>query len=739
KCQRCDSIVEPLLSKQWFVKTRPLADKVIAAVDAGKIEFQPENWKAEFYRWMRNIHDWCISRQLWWGHQIPAWTCVNDHITVARSTPAACGTCGSLGLAQDPDVLDTWFSSGLWPFSTFGWPEKTPQLATFYPNSVMETGFDILFFWVARMAMMGLHFLGEVPFKTVFLHAMVRDEKGEKMSKTRGNVIDPLDITSKYGADALRFTLASLAAQGRDIKLAVDRIQANKAFANKVWNAARYVLMYAEGHDANAPAAPATVYDRWILSRLQRCAEATNTALNEYRFSDAALGVYRFLWNELCDWAIELSKPALQAGKNEDGSPRALTAEEKRLKAGAVSSLLRALEGGLRLLHPFMPFVTEEIWQRLPKKAGAPVSIMVTEFPGRGKHDEALLDTAAESEMDLVARAIDGARSVRGEVNLPPNQAVPIVLVPKNAEVQKLFERHERAFQRLANATTVTLAGAGKGPKQAAVHVEPEVEVHLPLAGLIDFAEEGKRVEKELQRLAAEREGLEKRLGNEGFVARAPREVVEKDRARAEELRGRIEKLTRHRERVSSWETGMNGENKADGMNGHSGTQPAAAPAAPMAPAVEQVKHAAEEVGHKVAELASTVVHAAETGAKIAAEKAAEVAGEAMAAAKQAASDGAEKAQKAVKKAVAKGTSAAKKAAGKASKAIQAKAKPAKKAAKPAKKAAKKAAKPAKKAAKPAKKMAAKKGAAKKAAKPAKKAAKAKKPAKAAKKPAKKK
>jgi valyl-tRNA synthetase len=555
KCQRCGTVVEPLLSKQWFVKTKPLAKAVIEHVD--DMQFVPENWRSEFLRWMTNIHDWCVSRQLWWGHQIPAWFCSNGHETVARKTPTACATCGSQELKQDPDVLDTWFSSGLWPFSTLGWPEKTPALATFYPNSVMETGFDILFFWVARMAMLGLHFLGEVPFKVVFLHAMVRDEKGEKMSKTKGNVIDPLDITAKYGADALRFTLASMAGQGRDIKLSTERIGGYRSFANKIWNAARFVLMNAEGYQAGAK--PASLYDRWILSRYQRCADETRIALEEFRLSDAANGIYKFIWNELCDWAIELSKPALYGHK----SP----AE----RAGAQAALLTALEGALRLLHPFMPFVTEEIWQRLPNGAagyagdgrspegGAKATgetIMLAPFPAA--NDE-LIDAQAEREMEVLSRAIDGARSVRGEVNLPPNQRVPLMLFARD---ETLFRRHERAFQHLANASEVTLRGMdGLRPKGAAVHVEPEVEVHLPLAGLIDFDAEKVRVEKELQRIAGELAGIEKRLGNVGFVARAPKEVVEKDRARAEELGAKREKLSRHLARVTSVEAGMEEKN----------------------------------------------------------------------------------------------------------------------------------------------------------------------------------
>ncbi|MCA1826817.1 MAG: valine--tRNA ligase [Myxococcales bacterium] len=538
KCQRCGNIVEPLLSKQWFVKTRPLAEKVIAHVD--DMRFVPSSWRAEFLRWMTNIHDWTVSRQLWWGHQIPAWYCAHGHVNVARETPGKCRDCEMTDLRQDPDVLDTWFSSGLWPFSTLGWPDETPALKTFYPNSVMETGFDILFFWVARMAMLGLHFMGEVPFRTVFLHAMVRDEKGEKMSKTRGNVIDPLDITQKHGADALRFTLASMAGQGRDIKLSVSRIEGYRAFANKIWNAARFVLMNSEGYDSKA--GPASVYDRWILSRFQRCADETRGALGEFRLSDAANGIYRFIWNELCDWAIELSKPALYGEK---------TPAER---AGAQAALLTALDGALRLLHPFMPFVTEEIWQRLPNRTGP--SIMIAPYPEARKD---LLDRDAEREMDVVIRAIDGARSVRGEVNLPPNQRISILVVPRDEKARALFERHLQAF-KLANAAVDILPLKTRLVKTA-VHVEPEAEIHLPMEGLIDFAAEKARVEKEIGAIDSELKKIQDRLGNPGFVARAPKEVVEKDRLRAEELGGKREKLARHLARVTSVEDGMEDKN----------------------------------------------------------------------------------------------------------------------------------------------------------------------------------
>jgi valyl-tRNA synthetase len=546
----------------------------------------------------------------------------------------------------------------------------------------METGFDILFFWVARMAMLGVHFMGEVPFRTVLLHAMVRDEKGEKMSKTKGNVIDPLDVTARHGADALRFTLASMAGQGRDIKLSQDRIAGHRAFANKIWNAARFVLMNAEGYHPEAK--PASVYDRWILSRYQRCADETRAALDEFRLSDAANGIYKFIWNELCDWAIELSKPALYGEK---------TPAER---AGAQAALLTALEGALRLLHPFMPFVTEEIWQRLPNRQGP--SIMIAPYPGARPE---LRDERAEREMDLVSRAIDGARSV----NLPPIQRVPLVIFSKDPA---LFRRHERAFQHLANAAEVKLNDFGAPrPRGAAVHVEPEVEVHLPLAGLIDFAAEKVRVEKEIARADAEWEGIRRRLDNQGFVERAPKEVVEKDRTRAEELHGKREKLARHLARVTSvedamedkkpqypqgGESGQNHDRSLDQMGTHGG--PAGPPHDLADRAREMVEAAREAVAPMTAKVADAMSGAREALASRAAE------------ASEAVSEKAAQVRAAVKKRIAAARKPAKKAATKAKSAARKAAKPARKAAKSARKGAKKAAKAGRKAVKSARKAA---------------------------------
>ena len=408
-----------------------------------------------------------------------------------------------------------------------------------------------------------------VPFREVYIHALVRDADRQKMSKTRGNVIDPLNVTEKYGTDAVRMALLQGAAPGTDIVLTEERMESSRAFANKIWNAARFVLMNAEGWDPHAR--PTSVYDKWIVSRFQRCADQTRTALEEFRLSDAANGIYRFIWNELCDWAIELEKPALQG---QTGG-----------RAGAQAALLTALEGALRLLHPFMPFVTEEIWQKLPNKQGP--SIMVAEFP---KHRPELLDAEAEKEMDAIARAIDGARSVRGEVNLPPNQKVPLQLF---ARVPALFKKHERAFMHLANASEVQIHDLkAPRPHGAAVHVEAEVEVHLPLKGLIDFAAEKARVDKELQAAAAELEKIRSRLDNAGFVARAPKEVVDKDRARAEELQGKREKLARHLARVEAGmqedKNGQQGNRSLDQMGTHGGP---AAGAPPQQPAPQAAEH----------------------------------------------------------------------------------------------------------------------------------------------------
>ncbi len=539
RCQRCETVLEPLLSDQWYVKIEPLARPAIAAVEEGRTRFIPEGWTNTYMAWMRNIHDWCISRQLWWGHQIPAWYCASGHATVARSTPESCATCGERALRQDEDVLDTWFSSALWPFSTLGWPDRTKELDTFYPTSVMETGHDIIFFWVARMMMMGIHFMGDVPFRTVFLHPMVRDEKGQKMSKTKGNVIDPLVITEKYGADALRFTLAALtSAQGRDIKLAKERIEGFRSFANKLWNATRFALMNLEGapDPSRAEELARSPADRWLLARLARAVNGTVDALEAYRFDEAASTVYRFCWNDLCDWYIELSKEALYG-------------DDAARKAGAQAVLAHALDTALRLLHPMMPFVTEELWQMLGQRIGggrwAP-SLLESTYPERRPVDE-----GAERSFGPVLGVVEAIRNVRGEMNVPWKTVFQGVEVGGlSAEALATLRSEQGRVERLGNVQGLVLHEAGRPAgrrPQCAVSVGDGFEVLIPLAGAVDMAAETARVDKEIARLAAEADGVAKRLANPSFVERAPGEVVEEARARVEELGVKRRNLEAHR------------------------------------------------------------------------------------------------------------------------------------------------------------------------------------------------
>jgi valyl-tRNA synthetase len=540
RCQRCETVLEPLLSDQWFVRIEPLARPAVQAVEEGRTRFVPEAWTKNYMGWMRGIHDWCISRQLWWGHQIPAWYCQDGHATVAREPPRACATCGQGELRQDPDVLDTWFSSALWPFSTMGWPEETDELGTFYPTSVMETGHDIIFFWVARMMMMGLHFMGDVPFRVVYLHPMVRDERGQKMSKTKGNVIDPLVISEQYGADALRFTLAALTAQGRDIKLAKGRIEGYRAFANKLWNASRFTFMNLAGlaWTGEDPARLAgALADRWILSRLQRAVNETVEALEAYRFDEAAGSVYQFIWHELCDWYIELSKEALSG--DDPGRKRATQAV-----------LAHCLDTALRLLHPIMPFITEQLWQTLRAQIGArdwPDSIMVARYP-----DKAPVDEAADRAFGPVIGIIDAIRNLRGEMNIPFKTALRQVEIGSlEPAAYQTVANEEARIRRLANVEIGRIRADGSRPRRArgtAAAVGFGFELSVPLAGVVDMAAETARIEKEMAKVEADLAGIESKLANPNFIEKAPAEVVEKDRSRAAELRDRRTKLQAHRE-----------------------------------------------------------------------------------------------------------------------------------------------------------------------------------------------
>jgi len=451
-CYRCHTVVEPYLSKQWFVKAKPLAEPALQAVRDGSIKIVPKFWEKTYFEWMENIRDWCISRQIWWGHQIPAWNCAAcSEITVARDEPAACTQCGSKDLVQETDVLDTWFSSALWPFSTLGWPDQTESLKRYYPTSVLCTGFDILFFWVARMAMMGLRVMKQVPFHTVYLHALIRDVEGQKMSKTKGNVIDPLVMMEKYGTDALRFTLAAFAAQGRDIKLDEDRIEGYRNFCNKLWNASRFAFMNLgdyEGATTLDEKSNFSVADRWILSRLNSTCRDVNRALDEFNFNEAASSVYKFVWNEFCDWYIELSKPTLFA----DGP-------EKRVTQNV---LAHVLETSLRLLHPFMPFITEEIWHKLPTEGN---SLMNAPFP---EFDVSEHNPEIEQTMNLVMDIITGIRNIRGEMNLNPGLPLQVLIKTEDPEQEAIVNDHTQYIKALARAESLDVGPGIVKPKVAA-------------------------------------------------------------------------------------------------------------------------------------------------------------------------------------------------------------------------------------------------------------------------------
>jgi valyl-tRNA synthetase len=583
-CQRCDTVVEPLLSLQWFVKAEPLAKPAIEAVEKGQTKFVPESWTKTYMHWMTNIKDWCISRQLWWGHRIPVWYDPNDQskFWVARTAEEAFAAAGRNDLVQDEDVLDTWFSSALWPFSTLGWPEQTRELKTFYPTSVMETGYDILFFWVARMMMMGLHFMKKVPFRTVFLHAIVVDEHGEKMSKVKGNVIDPLDVVygatledlikkaeeglappsaienikrsfpqgiPQAGADALRFTLAALAAQGRNIRLSLSRVEGYRNFANKLWNATRFALMNMTGYDADRfgdalrgenESARLAVADKWILSRLQRTAHEVDEALEAYRFNDAAQALYKFIWSDLCDWYIEMAKPVLYDDRNEVS-----VQQRKRAVQGCLAT---SLETACRLLHPFMPFITEEIWQQLPKPVGTPGSIMITMYPVA---DQALIDEAAERTVGTLQEVVTAIRNLRAEYNVPPSAQVDVTVRAGGDELEATLEAEAVLLRTLGRIGKLTITGPGEAPAGSVVSVVGDAEVCLHVAGTIDVAAETARIDRDLKKTEKERAQVEGRLGNANFVSRAPAEVVEEVRARLAELIDKSHRLKQSLDRLS--------------------------------------------------------------------------------------------------------------------------------------------------------------------------------------------
>ncbi len=560
KCDRCKTVVEPRLSTQWFVKIAPLAKRAIEVVEKGHIKFTPENYKTIYLNWMNNIYDWCISRQLWWGHRIPAWHCADcKQDTVAREAPAKCAHCASAKIEQDTDVLDTWFSSALLPFTTFGWPKQTKDLEVFYPTSLLITGFDILFFWVARMIMMGCWFMGDenkldslndaqreeklkasVPFREVYIHALVRDADRQKMSKTKGNVIDPIEIIERFGTDAVRFTLASMAAPGTDIAFNEDRTEGYRAFANKIWNAARFIFMNmdkaqqsgawtAAGFDPAETPDAKTLEDKWILSRFHAVTQALDESLKAYRFDEAANAVYRFFWNEFCDWYIEIVKLRLNAGESDS---------DKATTKTALTFTLHIFEGSLRLLSPFMPFITEEIWHAVYDGKPPAKSIALTRYPVA---DSKLVNSATEAEMALLQSFIVDVRTIRAEMKVENKLKTPVETQAKDG-IRKTLEQNLNSIQKLANAESLTFTEKSLA-NAAGAKVSPHYEVRVVYEQKIDVAAERERLTKELKKLEAEKDSAQRQLSNEQFMAKAPEKVKEGIKRRAEELAGLIAKI----------------------------------------------------------------------------------------------------------------------------------------------------------------------------------------------------
>ena len=573
---RSGVVIEPWLTLQWYVDAKKLAGPAIEAVENGAIEFVPKQWENTYFAWMRDIQDWCISRQLWWGHRIPAWYDPDGNVYVGKDEAAIRATHDlpdSLALTQDDDVLDTWFSSALWTFSTLGWPEETEELAKFHPASVLVTGFDIIFFWVARMIMMSLHLKREVPFKQVYVHGLVRDGEGQKMSKSKGNVLDPIDLidgidlealvskrtssmmqpqqaakiekaTRKqfpdgipgYGTDALRYTFYSLASTGRDIKFDLGRMEGFRNFCNKLWNAARYVLMNTEGFDPAAPSHRSEA-DEWILSRLQTTITETANSIEQYRFDHAAQTLYDFVWNEYCDWYLELSKPVLW----DDTS-------SNELRQGTLRTLLEVLETILRLMHPLMPFITEEIWQNVAFRLGIKGdSIMLAQWP---EADHELINGDAEAEMEWLKSIIVAVRTIRSESNIPPGDELGLILGNTVADDSARVTRHKQALAKLAKVASITIAKSGEEQPPTLSALAGTIEVMVPMAGVIDVDKELARLDKELDRLTAERGRLAGKLSNDNFVARAPADVVDKERAKLADIETSISSITTQKSKM---------------------------------------------------------------------------------------------------------------------------------------------------------------------------------------------
>jgi valyl-tRNA synthetase len=582
-CYRCKTIIEPMLTIQWYVKIESLASEAIKVVEEKRIRIIPESWENNYFAWMRDIKDWCISRQVWWGHRIPVWYCPDcegphgikdgekiEHIfydevamkdgtlrksgtyselrrsglsleeimkntkilkvskdvapLCSRTDLTVCPTCGSSEIIRDPDVLDTWFSSALWPFSTLGWPDNTDDLKAFYPTSVLVTAFDILFFWVARMIMMGLKFMGDVPFKDVYIHAIVRDNKGQKMSKSKGNVIDPLIMIDKYGADAFRFSLAAFAAQGRDVRFSEERVEGYRHFINKLWNASKFILTYKDLRRSSCipEATSLNIPDLWILSRLSYAAAEVNRQLEAYRFNDAANSIYQFVWHEFCDWYIEISKPALYG-------------EDKAEKERVVSCLFYVLEKSILMLHPFMPFVTEELWMSVFDKQK---SIMVSEFPsGLARYE------AAENSMNHIMNAVTGIRSIRGELNISPSIEMSADIKTNTTEIENILSSNLPAILKLTRCNEINIGSSVEKRKGSAVSVKEGMEIYVPIGGLLDVKSEIERLLKDQAKTDESMTFINRKLLNEDFLKNAPKDIVQKDKAKLNELLNKKEKI----------------------------------------------------------------------------------------------------------------------------------------------------------------------------------------------------
>ncbi len=516
-CYRCDTVIEPRIMDQWFVRTKPLAEKGIEAVEKGDIKFFPDRWTNFYLRWMYEIRDWCVSRQLWWGHRIPVWYCKDcGHMMASEEKPKKCEKCGSTNLEQDPDVLDTWFSSALWPFSTLGWPDETEDLKRYYPTDLLVTGFDIIFFWVARMIMMGFEFMGEKPFSHVYIHQLVRDKYGRKMSKSLGNGIDPLEVIEEYGADPMRFTLAILAAQGRDIKLDVKYFDSYKKFANKIWNAVRFALLNLDDYEeVDLKHENMKIVDRWILSRLNRTVDEVTRSMEEYNFNIGAHAIYNFFWSEFCDWYIEAVKPRLKT-------------EDRKVVQNV---LVKVLDASLKLLHPYMPFLTEELWQKLP---GSGESITIAPWP---EYDEDSVFEEDERTFGRIMEIVRGIRNVRAEVNLPQSRKVPVSI-----KGPRFSKEEEDYIKNLANLEDLRYVDS-RPKTSATAFVDLEHEVYVELGEFVDAEKEIGRLEKKMKKLQQEGERLKKKLSNEDFLKNAPEDVIDETRRRLEKIEEEMKRI----------------------------------------------------------------------------------------------------------------------------------------------------------------------------------------------------